>query len=653
VTITDANGCTTTQSVTVTTNQILSSIGSWTSVFCFGDSTGSASVLPSGGSPSYTYAWSPTGGTASAATGLTAGNYSCTITDAAGCTLVRAFTLTEPSQVISTSSQTNNACFGGATGTATVNSSGGVPAYTYVWAPAGGTNATATGLPAGTFTCTITDANGCNSTMSFTITEPTAVTSSVSVVDATCLTPGSATVAPSGGTGPYTYLWSPSGGTNATENNLNPGTYTVTITDANNCTATQTATISIASNVAATATSTNINCFGNTTGTASVSPTGGTSPYTYSWSPTGGTNATATGLGAGTYTCTITDANGCQVAQTVTVTAPSQLTASPFVTNILCNGQSNGSATVTAAGGTPGYTYAWLPSGGTNPTATGLSLGTYTCAITDANGCTTTQSVIITQPTPVAISVTSVDVCPATPAIISALGSGGVGPYTYSWSNGPATATQTVPVTSSTTFTCTVTDANGCSTTAISTVTLNPLPVATITNTSVNGVYVLSPSTELCFTGSNGVASWEWGLNSTSTSTDQSPCIPVTVSDTGLFCVSLIVRNSFGCPDTAYACVEITDASYSIPNVFSPNGDGVNDAFIIQNSGMKSFHCEIYDRWGALVYEWDSTTGSWDGKGRNGNDAVDGVYYWTLGMTDFAGKYYEDHGFLHLIRGTN
>jgi gliding motility-associated-like protein len=652
VTITDANGCTTTQSVTVTTAPLLTSIGSWNSVFCFGDSTGSATVNAAGGTPGYSYAWAPSGGTAATATGLIAGNYTCTITDANGCILTRSFTLTEPPQVISTSTQTNNTCFGGATGTATVSSSGGVPNYTYSWAPTGGTNATATGLAAGTYTCTITDANGCNSTVSVTITEPTAVTASVSVVNATCVNLGSATATPSGGTGPYTYLWSPSGGTSATENNLNAGTYTVTITDANGCATTQTATITMASNVNATATSTDVTCFGSSTGTASVSPTGGTAPYTYSWSPTGGTNATATGLAAGTYTVTVTDANGCQTTQTVTITAPSQLTTSSVVTNISCNGQSSGSATVTPSGGIPGYTYSWAPTGGTNQTANGLSVGTYTCTVTDANGCSRTQTVTITQPAVLAVAMTNLTVCPGDSALLTSNVTGGVSPYSYAWSNGPTTSSQLTPVSTPTTFTVVVTDANGCTTSGTTSVTLNPVPVATITSTAVNGVYVLSPLTQLCFTGSSsGIVAWDWNLGSSGTSNVANPCVTVTAADTGIYCAELSVTNAQGCSNYEQLCVEITDVYYNIPNVFSPNGDGTNDAFIITNNGMKTFHCEIYDRWGALVYEWESTTGYWDGKTSNGNDAVDGVYYWTLNMQDFAGKAYENHGFVHLIRG--
>ncbi|MBF4473839.1 SprB repeat-containing protein, partial [Flavobacterium sp. HJJ] len=126
---------------------------------------------------------------------------------------------------------------------------------------------------------------------------------------------------------------------------------------------------------------------------------GGAGGYTYSWAPSGGTAATATGLAAGTYTCTITDANNCQITKNFTITQPTAITATTSQTNVACNGATNGSASVTAAGGAGGYTYSWTPTGGTAATATGLAAGTYTCTITDANNCQITKNFTITQPT--------------------------------------------------------------------------------------------------------------------------------------------------------------------------------------------------------------------------------------------------------------
>ncbi|RDI11238.1 T9SS type A sorting domain-containing protein [Flavobacterium sp. AG291] len=475
VTVTDANGCTATKSFTITQPTLLNATaGAQTNVSCNSGANGSATVSVSGGTPGYTYSWAPSGGTAATATGLSAGTYTVTVTDANGCIATRSFNITQPTLLNATAgTQTNVSCNGGANGSATVAVSGGTPGYTYSWAPSGGTAATATGLSAGTYTVTVTDANGCMATKSFTVTQPTLLNATAGTqTNVSCNggANGSATVAVSGGTPGYTYSWAPSGGTAATANGLSAGTYTVTVTDANGCIDTQSFTISQPALLNATAGSqTNVSCNGGANGSATVAVSGGTPGYTYTWAPSGGTAATATGLSAGTYTVTVTDANGCTDNQSFIITQPaSALTAtSGAQTNVSCNGGANGSAAVNVSGGTPGYTYAWSPSGGTAATATGLSAGTYTVTVTDANGCVTTQSFTITQPAP--LTATVAQDFPATCAENSDGGAtitvtGGVLPYAYVWDNGETTASaETLSVGNHTVM---VTDANSCTLTA-------------------------------------------------------------------------------------------------------------------------------------------------------------------------------------------
>ncbi len=415
VTVTDANSCTATRNFTITQPSAISTAtGSQTNVSCNGGTNGSASVSPSGGTPGYTYSWSPSGGTAATATGLAAGSYTVTVTDANSCTATRNFTITQPSAIsTATGSQTNVSCNGGTNGSASVSPSGGTPGYTYSWSPSGGTAATATGLAAGSYTVTVTDANSCTATRNFTITQPSAIsTATGSQTNVSCNggTNGSASVSPSGGTPGYTYSWSPSGGTAATATGLAAGSYTVTVTDANSCTATRNFTITQPSAIStATGSQTNVSCNGGTNGSASVSPSGGTPGYTYSWSPSGGTAATATGLAAGSYTVTVTDANSCTATRNFTITQPSAIsTATGSQTNVSCNGGTNGSASVSPSGGTPGYTYSWSPSGGTAATATGLAAGSYTVTVTDANSCTATRNFTITQPAAINLTTTLV-----------------------------------------------------------------------------------------------------------------------------------------------------------------------------------------------------------------------------------------------------
>ena len=395
VLITDINGCTGTVNVTVTQPTAISlTPAAQTNVSCFGGSNGAASVNnATGGAGGYTYDWTPgtpTGDGTISVTGLSAGTYICTVTDANGCSATQTFTLTEPTAIsVATGSQTNVSCNGGTNGTASVSPTGGTPGYTYSWSPAGGTAATATGLAAGTYTVTVTDANGCQATRNFTLTEPTAIsvtTGSQTNVSCNGGTNGTASVSPTGGTPGYTYSWSPAGGTAATATGLAAGTYTVTVTDANGCQATRNFTLTEPTAISVTTGSqTNVSCNGGTNGTASVSPTGGTPGYTYSWSPAGGTAATATGLAAGTYTVTVTDANGCQATRNFTLTEPTAIDASVS--------QNAGILTATQTGAT----YQWyqcpntILTGENNQTFTPTVVGDYKVEIMVA-GCMVTSA---------------------------------------------------------------------------------------------------------------------------------------------------------------------------------------------------------------------------------------------------------------------
>ena len=329
-----------------------------------------------------------------------------------------------------TTSQTNVACNAGTTGSATVTVSGGTGAYTYSWAPSGGSAATASNLAAGTYTVTIKDANLCTLTKTITITEPTALTATTSQTNVACNagTTGSATVTVSGGTGAYTYSWNTTPvQTTATASNLAAGTYTVTIKDANLCTITKTVTITQPTALTATTSQTNVACNAGTTGSATVTVSGGTGAYTYSWNTTPiQTTATASNLAAGTYTVTIKDANLCTITKTVTITQPTALTATTSQTNVGCGGDNTGSATINVSGGTPGYTYSWNTTPiQTTATASNLTAGTYTVTATDANSCTITKSVTIidgdsVKPIIDPLPQNSTINCPATPVFANA-----------------------------------------------------------------------------------------------------------------------------------------------------------------------------------------------------------------------------------------
>ncbi|UTW67766.1 BspA family leucine-rich repeat surface protein [bacterium SCSIO 12643] len=436
-----------------------------TNTSCNNVSDGTASASASGGTAPYNYLWN-TGATNATINGLAAGIYSVTITDNSGITDSASVTITQPTALVSiVVVDSNTTCNGLSDGGATAAATGGTGPYTYTWSN-GATNASITGVTADTYSVTLTDANGCTDSTSVTISEP-ALLVTTAVVDSniTCngLSNGGATAAANGGSNPYAYTWS-NGATNASITGVIAGTYSITITDNKGCT--DSTSISItepALLVATTAVDSNISCHGLTDGGTTVSATGGTGPYTYTWS-NGATNASINGVPMGTYSVTVTDHNGCTDSSSVNITEPALLVSTSVVdSNISCNGSSDGGATATANGGSSSYTYSW--SNATHNTSiTGVPTGTYSVTVTDLNGCMDSSSVIITEPTPL-VTTTVVDsntTCSSNmDGGATASATGGTSAYSYSWNNSAITASITGVAAS--TYTVTITDANGCS----------------------------------------------------------------------------------------------------------------------------------------------------------------------------------------------
>ncbi len=504
--------------ITVYQNPTASAL-SQTNISCNGGSNGAASVSVSGGTPAYTYNWTPgnpTGDGTASVTGLSASTWTCTVSDSHTCTSSQTFNITQPSVIVLTAaSQTNISCNGGSNGAASVNAAtGGAGGYTYNWTPGnpiGDGTVSVTGLTVGTWTCTVTDANSCTTTRTFNITQPGAlVASALSQTNISCNSGsnGAASVSVSGGTASYSYNWTPgnpTGDGTASVSGLTVGTWTCTVTDANSCVTTQTFNITQPSALVASALSqTNISCNAGSNGAASVSVIGGTATYSYNWTPgnpTGDGTASVSGLTNGSWTCTVTDANSCVTTQTFNITQPSAITASIASTPTGCL-TNTGTATVSGVlGGTGGYTYNWTPSGGTASSATSLGVGTYTCTITDANSCTITKTVNVTSslgPTLTAASQTNLSCNGGSNGVATVnAATGGTSPYTYDWTPGNPTGDGTVSVTGLTagSWTCTVTDALGC--TAFATFTITQPVALSVVRTRTNVT---------CFGANNGSA---------------------------------------------------------------------------------------------------------------------------------------------------
>lgn len=599
VTITDANGCQAVESVTISApTQIALSITS-SDATCSSGTNGSATVNATGGTAPYTYMWS-NGATTSNINNLIPGNYSVTVTDANGCQEIASVEISRPVCCNVTAGgtignpQSNCGPFDPSTISSVQPASGGLGTLEYVWLYSYSNVPNTVGNPhwieipnsnnatydpglvtQTTYFMRCARRSGCtfwageSNVIEIKVNPiPGVVIGTTNNVSCYGLNDGSATASASAGTAPYSYTWS-NGATTATASGLAAGTYTVVVTDANGCAAQTTATITQPADLQLSATSNNATCATGTDGSATVSVTGGTTPYSYSWS-NGATTSTVSSLSPGTYVVTVTDANGCQATTSVSITRPqccnvtaagtignAQSNCGPFNPTAISNiqspsgglgtieylwlssnvnvpntvgnpywtpisgsnsatydpgmisqttyfircsrrsgcsawvGESNviamvvhpqptasiaaksdvscyngndGSATVNVTSGTAPYSYVWSPSGGTNATASGLSAGAYTVDITDANGCVSMASVQITEPADLIVSGITNDVsCAyAVDGNIDVTVQGGTAPYTYSWSNGAAS--EDLSGLSGGLYEITVTDKNGCTT---------------------------------------------------------------------------------------------------------------------------------------------------------------------------------------------
>ena len=421
-------------------NMTLAAIPS--NVSCNGGSDGGVDLTVTGGTPPLNYVWSNSASTEDL-TNVSAGIYSVTVFDANQCTATAtSIIVSEPSAInAAVISSTNVSINGGSDGTAIAMGSGGTSPYTYLWSNNQST-ANATGLSATTYTVTVTDANGCSDMDNVTLTQPDPLFIITSHTDVLCngaLTGAANVVSVSGGVSPYTYLWN-TNATTSTISNLSVGAYTVTVTDVNG--ASQSATEIVMgplSPVSATAIVVNENCFGGANGSIDITPAGGTPGYTYLWN-TGANTQDLIAIPGGTYTVTITDANGCSIMRTETLTEPDTFVVSETHVDILCNGDATGSINLTVNGGTTPYVFAWS-NGMTIQNLSNLTAGPYTVFVTDASlatGCTAQLTVNLTEPTPITIVMESPDLsCFGDQnGVATASASGGTPGYTYLWNTG-------------------------------------------------------------------------------------------------------------------------------------------------------------------------------------------------------------------------
>ena len=477
---TNSVGCDTSMANTVRINPLTPpSIISLTStdLVCYGSALDTISILATSSNGSISYSIdsglsypNSTG----LFTGLAAGDYYVFVEDDSSCKsayVVNPVVIAQPAAPLTVNAVVSNiTCNGANNGSIELLPSGGWGAYTYNWSSTQ-TLQIISGLSAGTYTGSVTDIKGCVVSLTETIVNPTALSDVVSATAVTCAgaSNGSATVTVSGGTPPYTYLWS-NFSIDSTTTGLSGGVYYVIVTDSNGCQKRDSAAVAEGLPLVLSDSVGQTNCTGINNSSIHIGVSGGTGPYVYVWSPAGSTGADTTNIASGTYDVTVTDHNGCSATISVVVNNISALSISNIVTQPSCNGLNNGTISVIVTGGTTPYTYSWLGGISTGPNVTFVVAGTYSVTVTDAHGCSISDSIVVNQPTPMYVSGIQKNVSCHNydDGEIWPTAYGGTLPYSYQWYLGQDTFAPQGPVTqniiqlSGGYYYLIVTDANGC-----------------------------------------------------------------------------------------------------------------------------------------------------------------------------------------------
>lgn len=467
VTATDQYGCTASASVAVTVT-LLQSSHVIVNPTCYGYCNGSISVTPLGGTVPYSYNWN-NGQTVPLASNLCAGPYSLTITDLNNCTLVTSYNVLQPPPLVITIIDTVHVlCNGICDGSITVAASGGTSPYVYNWV-SGQLTPQISGLCAGIYTISVSDAQGCSTSLPVEIKDTSSFAVSPSIIHATCYDTcnGIIHITGTGGVQPYSYQWS-NGGNSMTQSNLCFGTYNVTVTESAGCIRNVFATVQ--QPPALTLQFINVQnptCNGFCDGQAEAVAGGGTPPYSFTWSH-GPLTAITNTLCDGVYYVTVTDSNFCTITASVTLEEPTPLVLDLTAGNVPCIEVCNGAAIATPTGSTPPYTYVWS-DGQTSGSAAGLCAGLYSLTVYDANGCNLSDTITVHDTTYFPLTIVtyaSKDTIYSSQSVqlfTTQLGSG----FSYSWHpastlNNPTIHNPIASPTQTTTYYVEITDQWGC-----------------------------------------------------------------------------------------------------------------------------------------------------------------------------------------------
>ncbi|MBR5983081.1 MAG: fibronectin type III domain-containing protein [Bacteroidales bacterium] len=592
VTVTDANGCAATSSMEVIVPAELTASLSADEIQCNGGTTDITSTVEGGRAP-YSYLWS-NNTTTSNLTGAVAGTYRITVTDANSCTASASVTIDEPAALAVSISAGTITCYGESIDI-TASATGGSAGYSYRWSDDLGTTPSIN-VEAGDYVVTVTDANGCTATASTNISQPNELTATITPIGS-ILCPGGtlSNLSPSisGGTQPYTYLWN-NGETTNRLSNPGAGTYSLTVTDANDCTTSATITVNDPTPVSVSLSADDILCHGGTTNITNTI-TGGSEQYiSYAWS-NGASVQNLSNVSAGTYSVTVRDHYGCEGTSSITISEPDELTVEISGSLSVCENTPT-TLTANATGGTQDYTYSWntgeTSSELTTPNITETT--SYSVTVTDANSCVATTSVTVEiGDTPGIEIVAESSACFGDEIVLQANISNAGSNYTLTWSASPAetaglTNTESIRITvtpsaiDSYTYaasleTTSCTDGQPFNTSAQATIIVNQLPTISITN-NTGATEITCSTTEIPVTATGG-SSYEWSNGETTAE--------LIVSNAGTYMVTATDAN--GCTGTA--SISITEDVVA-PNISASTSNDV--ICLTENTTLTASGAESY-----------------------------------------------------------
>ncbi|MCB9265303.1 MAG: choice-of-anchor L domain-containing protein [Lewinellaceae bacterium] len=436
VTVTDLNGCSLEIQLQVDSPQPIALEFSSVPASCTGISDGMATVVPSGGAGGYSYLWE-NGQNAPTATGLPPGQVSVVVSDANGC---QANGMTEIGEAVPVSVEVAGdgpSCNGGGDGMATATATGGTGTYTYIWSN-GQSGPSVSGLAAGAHFVTVTDGNGCIEMDTILLEEPEALENTFSTQAATCnpQPDGSAFASVQGGTPPYSYSWS-DGQSQATAQNLEMGTYMLTVADAEGCVLLDTVLVDGIPAISLALEKQDVSCNGGADGSVTAVVSGGSGNYSFDWSHGAPSGPQAVNLVAGVYSLTVMDGLGCTAMASVTVGEPAAIQLETVAGRVSCSGDMDGTLSLSISGGMAPYNILWS-TGETGLELEGLGVGAYSVTVTDANGCRAnrTDQVLEASPIDVSLEIEAVKCYGESDGSVQVQASGGLPPFVYHWPDG-------------------------------------------------------------------------------------------------------------------------------------------------------------------------------------------------------------------------